>query len=68
MTPIEDVFSLPSDTLLDRGKVDKILALGHSRVPIHTVEKDEDFVGMLSELVFEAGARVFADRSTSSSC
>ncbi|KAM0749153.1 DUF21-domain-containing protein [Meredithblackwellia eburnea MCA 4105] len=47
MTPLSDTYTLPSDAVLDREKVDEILALGHSRIPIHVPGKNQDFIGML---------------------
>ncbi|ORY75299.1 hypothetical protein BCR35DRAFT_280810, partial [Leucosporidium creatinivorum] len=47
MTPIADVYTLSSDVKLDRAKVDEILALGHSRVPVHSAHRSTDFLGML---------------------
>lgn len=62
MTPIEDTYTLSSSTLLDQSKVDEvsrarafehksdaaqILALGHSRIPIHAPLNPDNFVGML---------------------
>ncbi|KAK4698350.1 hypothetical protein P7C70_g7930, partial [Phenoliferia sp. Uapishka_3] len=47
MTPIEDTYVLDTETVLDRERVDEILALGHSRIPIHVAGKPQEFVGML---------------------
>ncbi|BGO92047.1 hypothetical protein BJY59DRAFT_689517 [Rhodotorula toruloides] len=47
MTPLEDIFSLPSDTKLDHTMVDHILASGHSRIPVHLPGNPTDFIGML---------------------
>jgi metal transporter CNNM len=47
MTPMEDVFTMSSETVLDEKTVDKILAAGYSRTPIHTPENPQDFIGML---------------------
>ncbi|KAL8292145.1 hypothetical protein RQP46_001611 [Phenoliferia psychrophenolica] len=47
MTPIEDTYTLSSDAVLDRERVDEILALGHSRIPIHVPGHNDEFVGML---------------------
>ncbi|GAA5844786.1 hypothetical protein JCM9279_002920 [Rhodotorula babjevae] len=47
MTPLEDIYSLPSDTKLDHTAVDQILVSGHSRIPVHIPENKTDFVGML---------------------
>ncbi|SCZ89656.1 BZ3500_MvSof-1268-A1-R1_Chr9g10528 [Microbotryum saponariae] len=47
MTNLEDTYSLPSDAILDQETVDEILALGHSRIPVHTPEDPTDFIGMI---------------------
>lgn len=47
MTGLEDTYTLPADAVLDQDTVDQILALGHSRIPIHTPEDPTDFMGML---------------------
>ncbi|KAF1936253.1 DUF21-domain-containing protein [Clathrospora elynae] len=47
MTPMKDVFTMSSDTVLDEKMMDNILSAGYSRIPIHTPENDNNFVGML---------------------
>ncbi|KAF1832855.1 DUF21-domain-containing protein [Decorospora gaudefroyi] len=47
MTPMKDVFTMSSDTVLDEKMMDNILSAGYSRIPIHTPENDHNFVGML---------------------
>lgn len=47
MTPMEDVFTLSLDDVLDEETMDDILSQGYSRVPVHHPDNDEDFVGML---------------------
>lgn len=47
MTPMKDVFTMSSDTVLDEEMMDNILSAGYSRIPIHTPNKPKDFVGML---------------------
>jgi hypothetical protein len=47
MTPVEKLYSLSADTILDKAKVDEILMRGHSRVPIYNPSNASDFVGML---------------------
>lgn len=47
MTPMKDVFTMSSDTVLDEQMMDVILSAGYSRIPIHTPENKYDFVGML---------------------
>ncbi|KAF1925964.1 DUF21-domain-containing protein [Didymella exigua CBS 183.55] len=47
MTPMKDVFTMPSDTVLDEKMMENILSAGYSRIPIHTPDNPNDFVGML---------------------
>ncbi|KAG8732774.1 hypothetical protein FRC12_019138, partial [Ceratobasidium sp. 428] len=47
MTPIEDVVTLSSDTILDHKRVDAILSSGYSRFPIHEPGKPTSFIGLL---------------------
>jgi metal transporter CNNM len=47
MTPMEDVFTLAADTVLDVEMMDTILSEGYSRVPIYAVNDPKNFVGML---------------------
>jgi metal transporter CNNM len=47
MTPMKDVFTMPSDTVLDEKMMENILSAGYSRIPIHTPDNKNDFVGML---------------------
>lgn len=47
MTPLEDTYCLSADTILDQEKVAEILALGHSRIPIHAAKDPRSFLGML---------------------
>lgn len=47
MTPMKDVFTMSSDTVLDEKMMDSILSAGYSRIPIHTPENANNFVGML---------------------
>ncbi|KAI4606176.1 hypothetical protein J4E83_010197 [Alternaria metachromatica] len=47
MTPMKDVFTMSSDTVLDEKMMDNILSAGYSRIPIHTPENENNFVGML---------------------
>lgn len=47
MTPIEDVFTMSCDEVLDEKTVDGILAAGYSRIPIHSADNPVDFIGML---------------------
>ncbi|OTB02185.1 hypothetical protein M426DRAFT_322894 [Hypoxylon sp. CI-4A] len=47
MTPMEDVFVMSEDTVLDEKTIDRILDAGYSRIPIHQTGKPTNFVGML---------------------
>ncbi|KAG2065965.1 DUF21-domain-containing protein [Suillus decipiens] len=47
MTPIKDVVTLSSDTILDHTTVDAILASGYSRFPIHAPGNPLAFQGLL---------------------
>ncbi|PWY99804.1 DUF21-domain-containing protein [Testicularia cyperi] len=47
MTPIEDVFIMSSDSILDEEGVAKLVKSGYSRVPIHEPGKCDAIVGML---------------------
>ncbi|KAF7507914.1 hypothetical protein GJ744_009948 [Endocarpon pusillum] len=47
MTPMEDVFTLSADDVLDEETMDLILSQGYSRVPIHAPDNNENFIGML---------------------
>ncbi|KAJ6095662.1 hypothetical protein N7486_006408 [Penicillium sp. IBT 16267x] len=47
MTPMEDVFTMCADTVLDERTMDVILSQGYSRIPIHAPENPMNFVGML---------------------
>ncbi|KAI1766976.1 DUF21-domain-containing protein [Hypoxylon sp. FL1150] len=47
MTPMEDVFTMSEDAVLDEDTIDRILDAGYSRIPIHQAGKPTNFVGML---------------------
>ncbi|EMR63590.1 putative duf21 and cbs domain protein [Eutypa lata UCREL1] len=47
MTPMDDVFTMSEDTVLDQKTTDLILDAGYSRVPIHQTGNPTNFVGML---------------------
>ncbi|KAK3945648.1 hypothetical protein QBC46DRAFT_371272 [Diplogelasinospora grovesii] len=47
MTPMEDVFVMAEDTVLDEKTMDMILSAGYSRIPIHESGNPTNFVGML---------------------
>ncbi|KAI0509666.1 hypothetical protein F5B22DRAFT_615430 [Xylaria bambusicola] len=47
MTPMNDVFVMSEDTVLDEETIDQILDAGYSRIPIHQSGNPTNFVGML---------------------
>lgn len=47
MTPIDDVFILSADTVLDEPTTEKILHTGFNRIPIHVPGEPFNFIGML---------------------
>ena len=47
MTPMDDVFTLSLDDVLDEKTMDEVLSQGYSRIPIHLPDNDSNFVGML---------------------
>lgn len=47
MTPMDDVFTLSLDDVLNEDTMDIILSQGFSRVPIHHPDDEQNFVGML---------------------
>lgn len=47
MTPMNDVFTMSADTILDEGMMDIILSAGYSRIPIYAPDNTRNFVGML---------------------
>lgn len=47
MTPMEDVFTMSEDTILDEETMDIILNAGYSRIPIYQVGNPQNFTGML---------------------
>ncbi|KAL5614858.1 hypothetical protein BROUX41_004939 [Berkeleyomyces rouxiae] len=47
MTPMDDVFIMSEDTVLDERTMDRILSAGYSRIPIHAPGNTRNFVGML---------------------
>ncbi|KAI8647409.1 hypothetical protein BD408DRAFT_334810 [Parasitella parasitica] len=47
MTPIPDVFTLSTETILNEELVDRILLAGYSRIPVHVPGDNANFVGML---------------------
>lgn len=47
MTPMERVFTLSTESVLDEPTMDAILSQGYSRIPIHDPGNKTHFVGML---------------------
>lgn len=47
MTPMNDVFVMSEDTVLDEEMIDGILNAGYSRIPIHQSGNPTNFIGML---------------------
>ncbi|KAM5348763.1 hypothetical protein ACJ41O_008586 [Fusarium nematophilum] len=47
MTPMDDVYTLSEDHILDEKTMDDILSSGYSRIPIYRSGSLVDFVGML---------------------
>lgn len=47
MTPMDNVFTLSADTVLDQKTMEYIEGAGFSRIPVHSPENAQNFVGML---------------------
>ncbi|KAG0369181.1 hypothetical protein BGZ54_000112 [Gamsiella multidivaricata] len=47
MTPLEDVFTLSEDAILDEHLMDEIVSAGYSRIPIYRHDDTSNFIGML---------------------
>jgi metal transporter CNNM len=47
MTPMEDVFVLSQDTVLDQPMIQMIMTHGFSRIPVHETGNPTNYVGML---------------------
>jgi metal transporter CNNM len=47
MTPMQDVFIMSADTVLDEKMMDIILSQGYSRIPIYAPDNSRNFIGML---------------------
>lgn len=47
MTPMNDVFTMSADTVLNEKMMDTILSAGYSRIPIYAPDNARNFVGML---------------------
>lgn len=46
MTPIEEVYSLSADTVLDQYTIDRIRIQGYSRIPVHAPNNRLDILGI----------------------
>ncbi|CAK0783313.1 hypothetical protein CVIRNUC_006512 [Coccomyxa viridis] len=63
MTPLDKVFMLSSDALLDAATMKRVLSSGHSRVPVHRPGNRRDITGLilvkeLAMVNFEEGLSV----------
>ncbi|BFZ61287.1 cell agglutination protein Mam3 [Saitoella coloradoensis] len=47
MTPIQDVYVMSAEHVLDEKVMDEILSAGYSRIPIHAPGQPTNFIGML---------------------
>jgi metal transporter CNNM len=47
MTPMQDVFTMSADTVLDERMMDTVLSQGYSRIPIYAPDNNQNFIGML---------------------
>ena len=47
MTPMDDVYTMSADAVLDEALMDEILSAGYSRIPIYEPSNPQNFVGML---------------------
>ncbi|KAG0369384.1 hypothetical protein BGX24_002433 [Mortierella sp. AD032] len=47
MTPLEDVFTLSEDAILDEELMEEIVSAGYSRIPIYRHDDASNFIGML---------------------
>ncbi|KAG0211817.1 hypothetical protein BGX28_007407 [Mortierella sp. GBA30] len=47
MTPLEDVFTLSEDAILDEQLMEEIVSAGYSRIPIYRHDDPSNFIGML---------------------
>lgn len=47
MTPLDKVFTISADTILDESTVEEIFNAGFSRIPIHIPGEPTNFIGML---------------------
>ncbi|KAF9199129.1 hypothetical protein BGZ49_010800 [Haplosporangium sp. Z 27] len=47
MTPLEDVFTLSEDAILNEHLMEQIVSAGYSRIPIYRHDDSSNFIGML---------------------
>lgn len=47
MTPMEDVFTMSANRILDEPTIEEILHSGFNRIPIHSPDEPTNFIGML---------------------
>ena len=47
MTPMDNVFTMSADTILDEKTMELILGAGYSRIPIYAPDNEKNFIGML---------------------
>ncbi|GJJ76045.1 metal transporter CNNM [Entomortierella parvispora] len=47
MTPLDDVFTLSEDAILNEQLMEEIVSAGYSRIPIHRHDDANNFIGML---------------------
>lgn len=47
MTPMQDVFTMSADTVLDVRMMDTLLSQGYSRIPVYAPDNHRNFIGML---------------------
>jgi len=47
MTPLDDVFTLSEDAVLNEQLMEEIVSAGYSRIPIHRHDDAHNFIGML---------------------
>lgn len=46
MTPLEKVFMISEDDVLDQKTVQRIVQTGHSRIPVHSVRSRNELIGL----------------------
>lgn len=47
MTPMDDVYTMSADRILDEPTIEEILHSGFNRIPIHAPDEPTNFIGML---------------------